>query len=112
MLNSIKNILIIVLIVILATGISIKYSPLTTLDTSDTTSNVTKSKFFLESASKNDTLTNPNSISILHKSTQEKSLSFYDDYMLAGRLYKNNKFYKAIDFVLVPEKPFKITKKH
>ncbi|WDV45203.1 GerMN domain-containing protein [Clostridiaceae bacterium M8S5] len=108
MLNSIKNILIIVLIVILATGISIKYSPLTTLDTSDTTSNVTESAFFLESNSANSALTNPRSISILHKSTREKSLSFYDDYMLAGRLYKNNKFYKAIDFVLVSEKPFNI----
>lgn len=98
MLKIIKNVLILILIVLLATGISIKFSPITSIDPSTLVDQMPETNVSLSCNLSNQCIENPHSITVLHNSNKKQTLSFYDDYLLTGKLYKNGKFYKTLNF--------------
>ncbi|WP_066495858.1 GerMN domain-containing protein [Abyssisolibacter fermentans] len=109
MFRSIKNIFIIILIGFLGTGISIRYSPIASIDIDNINEPLSKSFVSLECDYINQKIINPHTIFISYKSEDIEKLSFYDDYILNGKIYKNDKFYKSVNFTKVNgKKPFDI----
>lgn len=112
MFKTLKNLFIIALICVIGMGISVNSSPVeNNLNlTSNTDNNI---EVFLTSNIKEDILFNPKTIIIKHESTGNETLFFHDDYLLKGKIYKNNQYYKTHDFYKIQnDKPFtlKLTK--
>lgn len=95
MFKSVKNILIIFLIGLIAFGINIGSSPI-----NNSADQVTKysnmNKIFLSTNIIKDLHYNPNAILVSHQSTNETTLEFIDSYIFVANIYKDNDLYKTL----------------
>lgn len=95
MFKSVKNILIIFLIGLIAFGINIGSSPV-----NNSADQVTKysntNKIFLSTNIIKDLYYNPNAILVSHQSTNETTLEFIDSYIFVANIYKDNDLYKTL----------------
>lgn len=96
MFKSVKNILIIFLIGLIAFGINIGSSPV-----NNSADQVTKysnmNKIFLSTNIIKDLHYNPNAILVSHQSTNETTLEFIDSYIFVANIYKDNDLYKTLN---------------
>jgi spore germination protein GerM len=103
MFRTLSNLCIILLISLIATGISINLCPIldnTTSVVADESSNIVT----LSCDTEDKLLINPTEITIKHESTGVNILSFYDNTLLTATIFKDNKIYDKRNLVNLPNK--------